>query len=303
MELTVTLAGTDIGIVFLGEAERAVPLCERFFRGFLNTDRKTKTEVKVSTLGKPNLRFPIRSTDRKPVFEQRLPTRDVAEWLRQLPKYRDDFPIGEKTISSFCLDGLLLFNPDTALARIYLLKEGPGCLKPIFRLFWMYFAQILGEKAACFVHAAALARNGEGHLFLGDSGAGKSTLAEVCTECTVLSDDSPIFCKRDDQYKLFSSPFHQFSGLKKPDKEFRTMNARLKGLYFLMKDNRAYLESISRKKAVSMIIKRYIHYFSYLSSRAKLDIFDLFLEVCDNLPLYNLHFRRDENVYDVITGK
>ena len=303
MELTVTLAGTDIGMLFLGEAERAGPLCERFLRGFLNPAGKAQSAVAVSVAGKQKVRFPIQSTERDPVFEQRLPAKDVAGWLRDLQESGADFPIGEKTVAAFCLDGLLLFDPESASGRIYMLKKGPEGMRPLLRLFWMYFAQVLGEKTACFVHAAALAWGGEGYLFFGDSGAGKSTLAASCPGCTVLSDDSPIFFKREHQYRLFPSPFHQLAGLENADKGFCDKNAPLKGLYFLKKDNRTCLEAVSRKKAVSMIIKRHIHYFAYLSSRARSRIFDLFLEVCDNLPLYNLYFRRDDNVYDVIAGE
>jgi len=303
MKITLNLAGTNISIIFLGQAKKAIPLCNHFFGDFLHPDQRIDAKMKVNILKKPDDNFPIRSTARNPISEQLLSTQDVAAWLRQVPEYHDDFPISEKTICSFCMDGLLLFNPVTAAGRIYLLKQAPGFFQPLYRLFWMYFAQVLGEEEGCFIHSAALAKDEEGYLFVGDSGAGKSTLARVCSECSVLSDDGPILRKRDGEYRVFASPYHQMDLLKSLDKDVIKMSAKLKGFYFLTKDNRVYLEELSKKKAISMIIKRHIHFFSYLSTKAKSAIFDLFFEACHKLDTYYLHFCRDQDVLRFITGK
>lgn len=303
MKITLNLAGTNITITFLGQAKKAIPLCNHFFGDFLHPEQRRQAEITVSILKKPNNRFPIRSTARNPIFEQLLSARDAAAWLRKAFEYNDDFPIIEKTICSFCMDGLLLFNPDTAAGHIYLLKQGPGCFQPLYRMFWMYFAQVLGEEGGCFVHGAALVKNEEGYLFIGDSGAGKSTLAGVCTECTVLSDDSPIFRKRNGVYHVFSSPYHQLGTLKGLNKDFISMKYRVKGLYFLIKDDRLFLERVSKKEAFAMILKRYIHFFPYLSAKAKLAIFDLFFEACNKLATYYLHFCRGQDVLRFITGR
>ena len=84
------------------------------------------------------------------------------------------------------------------------------------------------------------------------------------------------------------------------DKDVIKMDARVKGLYFLVKDNRVFLANISKKEAFSMILKRYIHFFPYLSAQAKSAIFDLFFEACDRLPIYKLHFGRDQDVWSVL---
>jgi hypothetical protein len=213
-----------------------------------------------------------------------------------------DFPINKKTICSFCPDGLLLFNRDTVSGRIFIFKQAIDCFHSLYRLLWIYFAQVLGEKGGCFLHAAALGKDGEGYLLMGDSGAGKSTIARLCPECTVFSDDGPIFFKRNGEYRVYPSPFHQIDPVNGLDKKIIQMNARVKGLYFLIKDNQAFLRNISKKRAFSMILKRYIHFFPYLSAQAKSAIFDLFFEVCNKFPIYDLHFRRDQDVWGVITS-
>lgn len=303
MELTLTLAGINIGISFLGRAEKAINICSQYFRDFLFPHPSRDAEITVSVLETENHHFPFQTTTGNPVFERLLSTPDAAAWLRELPGHKEDFPISERTISSFCLGGLLLFDPDTASGRIYLLEPGPECFKPLYRLFWMYFAQVFGELGGCFIHATALVRGQKGYLFMGDSGAGKSTLAGLCKEHTVFSDDSPIFRKQDGGCYVFPSPYHQFGPFKGLDKTVTAMRAEIKGLYFLIQDNQVYLEKVSKKKAIAMIINRYIHFFLYLSTRAKSGMFRIICEACDKLPAYDLHFRQDRNMWSAIIGE
>jgi hypothetical protein len=301
MELTVNLAGTKIDIIFADRSNNAIPLCNQYFRNFIHPDRGKSAAVKISVLEKANSRLPVQETGGEPIFEQLLSTPDVIQWLREVRQYKEDFPMDATTICSFCMDGLLLFSPETATGHIYLLKQGPTVFRPLHRLLWMYFAQVLGEKGACFVHAAALTGKVGGHLFFGDSGAGKSTLAGACESDTVISDDSPVFRKRNGKCHVFPSPYHQLDRLeilnKHPD-----ICAEVKGLYFLIKDDNVSISKISKEKAVSMIIKRYILFFHYLSPRAKRLLFDLFLEACHNLHTNYLHYLPGRDVWSVIAN-
>ena len=290
MELTLNLAGTSVTISFLDQAKKAAPWCRSLFRGFVQPGKGEGSRIDVSILKKTNGRFLVRSTARNPVFEQLLPTEEVAAWLEKSPGYTEDFPISKRTISSFCLGGLLLYNPDIAAGRMYLLEQGPACFRPLYRLLWMYLAQVLGERGACFIHAAALAKGEDGYLFMGDSGAGKSTFVRLCPEYRALSDDGPIITGWNGEYRVCPSPYHQMDPEGGLDEETLRMNARIRGLYFLIKDDRSFLERVPKKEAFSMTLQRHIHFFPYLSAQAKSALFDLFFEVCYELPAYYLHF-------------
>jgi len=301
MEIDLYLAGTNISIIFLGKAEKAVPLFNLFFRDFLSPERTMDGEIEVSVLNMPEgMGFTPDPATGEPIMERLVPTRDVAALLKQVPDYRWDFPINEATVTSFCMDGLLLFDPDSKTGRIFLLNKGPGVFKPLFRLFWIYFAQVLGEEGGCFLHGAALAKEEKGYIFMGESGAGKSTLASLSRNCHVLSDDSPVFRLQGGEYCAFSSPFHQLGPLDRPG--LITTGTRVRGLYFLVKDQEVFLDQVSRKQAFSMIITRHIHFFSYLSARARKGLFDLLFDACDSLLLYNLHFRRDQDVLPFVAN-
>jgi hypothetical protein len=300
VKLSVHIADIRIEMTFLGQAKRAIPLCREYFRGFLAPAEIADAEIKVSVFKNTNGFLSKGGRAAASSFEQQLISRDVFAWLSKFPDYEEDFPENETTIASSCLDGLLLFDPDTTAGRIYLLNEGIECFRPLHRLLWMYLAQVLGERKACFIHSAALVRGGKGYLFLGDSGAGKSSLSDISDGAVVLSDDSPILGKRNGDYHVFSSPYHQIDPSKGLDKEAIGKSARVEGLYFLCKDERLYLDAVVREEAVSMILMRYILFFSYLSGRAKSILFDLILELCHRLPIHNLHFCLGQDVWGLI---
>ena len=303
MNLVVNLAGTPIGIRLSGKAEKAAPFCESYFRGFLSETGDIRARITVSVLNIAHRERPLPGAEEDPLFEKLLQTPLVAAWLRESGWSEEAFPMGETTVCSFCQGGLLLFDPGTAGGHIFLLREDRLWLQPIHRLLWMYFAQVLAEEGGCFIHAAALARDGEGFLFMGDSGAGKSTLAALSRECTVLSDDGPILRKRAGVYRLFPSPYHQGEDSSILENGGTARGTPLRGLYFLAKNEKGSLEKVTRSRAISRIITRHIHFFPYLSAGAKKALFDLFFEMCHNLDPYELHFNRDQDLWEVITGK
>ncbi len=302
MKLVLHIADVAVKLTFLGQAKRAVPLCRKYFHGFLQPSEMVDAEVKVSILKNTNDFSPMFGKGGDLNFEQQLISGEVFAWLSGFPDFQEDIPENEATIASSFMDGLLLFDPGATAGHIYLLNEGPECFRPLHRLLWMYMAQVLGEKEACFMHGAALVKDKKGFLFLGDSGAGKSSLARVTEGAIVFSDDSPILTRRNGGYQVFSSPYHQMDPSKGLDEEAIGRSASLGGLYFLFKDERLYLDGVSRKEAVSRIIKRYILFFSYLSGQAKSILFDLILELCHRLTIHNLHFRLDQDVWELITG-
>ncbi len=299
MNVTVGVADTRIRIRLLGEAERARPLLARYFDGYLCQAGKGDAELQIIVLAYPDRTMPLIKRGRLRMVEQRLSTHDVAAWVKGIPRPIPDFPIGETTIASFYLNGLLLFDPDGSGGCI-LLKEGKGCHWPLYRLCWIYLAQVLGERKGCFVHSAALVRNGRGYLFIGPSGAGKTTLARRYGESTILSDESPVLREQGGECFLFPSPYRQHGSLKETGRGLIGLKARLEGVYFLLKNHRTFLESLSKREALPLIMNRQILFIGYLSARARTHLFHLFLDICDRMPPYNLHVSLDQNIWEAI---
>ena len=303
MKMTVSLAGTNITLEVTDQKEEIRSFFEYFFRGFIRTDLKGTVAVRLSALPKTGKDLPAGTLIRNHPLERLLPPGEVKKWLAGAPGCTGNFSIDETTLCSLSREGLLLFNPETSDGRIFFFKPAQDSLYSLHRLLWIYFAQVLGEIGGCFLHAAALAKGKHGAIFFGDSGAGKSTIAGLCPEWTVFSDDGPIFFERNGEYTVYPSPYQQIDLLRGLNKETLHMKARVKGLYFLVKDRRPFLEAISKKAAFSLILNRHIHFFPFLSARAKTTLFDLFFRVCDIIPLYNLHFTKSLGVQEVILDK
>lgn len=303
MKMTVSLAGTNITLKFTDQIKTIRFFCDYFFRGFIRTDLKRTVAVRLSALPETGQGLPTGALIRNHPLERLLPPGDVKKWLARSPGYKENFSINETTICSLSREGLLLYNPETSDGHIYFFKPAQDSLYSLHRLLWIYFAQVLGEKGGCFLHAAALVKGKKGAIFLGDSGAGKSTIAGLCPEWVVFSDDGPIFFKQDGKYTVYPSPYQQIDLLRGLNKETIQMKARVMCLYFLVKDRRVFLEAISKKAAFSMILNRHIHFFPFLSAQAKTTLFDLFFRVCDIIPLYNLHFTKGLGVREVISDK
>jgi len=299
MKLTFGIADLLIGIDLVDGAERAVPLFRAYFGDFMRPERRWDAEIRIAVLQFPDHTPPGVKRGGKPVAEQRLSTTDIAVWLEGVSGWAGLFPISEMTIASYCLGGLLLFNPETS-AGCMLLKEGPRRLQPVYRLFWTYCAQVLGERRGCFIHSAALVRDGEGYLFLGESGAGKSTLARLYGRRGVFSDDSPVLCRRNGDGFIFPAPFDQTDRSKGASGDTIGRSARLEGLYFLSQDDRTFLEKMPKREAIPLIVHRHLFFLQYMSTQARADLFSLFYDLCDRIVPYRLHFSLHEEIWGTI---
>lgn len=299
MQTSFRLAQTNFQLTFQDEAKDAERFCRHFFHLFLNDTASVEARLLISVVSSQIPAFPpakILEVDQ--YVEKLLNPHEVALWIKQLAVA---CPIlGEQTICASSLNGLLLFEPATLQGRIILLKNNSKTYNPLFRLIWIYLAQVLGEKESCFVHATALAKNGSGCLLIGESGAGKSTAAASCASCLVLSDDGPILQQQAGACILFASPFHQLGIAEGLKKDALNADAKAEAFYFLVQDKTTYTEHVSPKEAFSRIIGSHIHFFPYLSPKAKVSLFDLWLDACHRLPAYNLHFCRNQDLGPIV---
>lgn len=299
MKLTIGIADRRIRINLLDEAEQTVTFFQDHFKDYLRPEAQGDATLTISVLKYPERTPQLIRLGEKGFIEQRLSPKDVAAWLEKIPGQTHGFAITEQTIASFFLTGLLLFDPQSSDGCL-LLREGRGCICPLNRLCWMYLAQFLGERKGCFVHSAALVRNGQGHLFIGSSGAGKSTLAKRFGGPFVLSDESPVFCERHGDFFLFPAPYRQTVCLTEETGGASGLTARVEGIYFLFQDQRTYLETLSKREALAQIMNRHILFIPYLSARARSNLFNLFFDACDRIPLYNLHVCLDQDIWEAI---
>ena len=95
------------------------------------------------------------------------------------------------------------------------------------------FSNWLANFGDMILHASGFAYRGEGYCFLGDSGAGKSTLVRDLTKkagFTVLGEDQVVLRRREDQFMIFGTPWHETPDMCSP------LGVPLKKVFFLDRD-------------------------------------------------------------------
>ena len=305
MRITLNLAGTHITVVFQGQTKAIAHVYDYFFKGFITREERTDAHLKVSFLPDSIRPGPFNKRNQDPTSHapvlSPVSNPEVVEWLKEIGEASQHLPFNKETVCTRFLNGLLLYFPETASGQIYILRDGLADFRSLYFLFWLYFAQVLGEVGNCFLHAAALVKEGRGHLFLGDSGSGKSTVSRLCSDYQVFSDDGPIISSQNGVYRVHPSPFHQQDSRKGIEDEAISLGVRIVRFYFLIKDEEIFLEEIPRKKAFSMLLTRHIHFFQSLSRSTKLKLFDLFSGACDNISSHYLHFSKENNVGSYLT--
>jgi len=305
VRITLNLAGTHITVAFQGKTKAVAHVYDYFFEGFITKEEQTDAYLKVSFLPDSIRRGPFNKRNQDPTSHapvlSPVSNPEVLQWLKEIGEVSPHLPFSKTTLCTLFLNGLLVYSPETASGQIYILRDGLADFRSLYFLFWLYFAEVLGEMGNCFLHAAALVKDEMGYLFLGDSGAGKSTISRLCSDYQIFSDDGPIIGSWNGGYRVFPSPFHQQDSLNGLKDAAITSGVPIVSFCFLVKDEEIFFEKIPKKKAFSMILTRHIHFFHRLSAQTKLKLFDLFSGACDNILLHYFHFSKGKNVGSYLT--
>jgi len=156
---------------------------------------------------------------------------------------------------------------------------------------------LLPHHAGVLVHAAGVRRGEAGAVFAGHSGAGKSTLMGLLAglaELSGLSDDRVVLREIGGAFRAFGSPWAGTGLVASPD------SARLAAIAFLHQAPETRLERIGPQAALGQLLRT-----------ASIPWFDedgmaRSLAVCERLltrvPTYELHFRKHEEVGEVVSG-
>ena len=297
--LTLKIGDQIITLIFRGRSEAIVPFYRTLYREFLVDDQPGERVLEIHLLPKTgNELFGI-PKDQVQHSESAFSSERLADWVGKNGKWTD-VSVAKGIIGIQSLNGLLLFSPDTACARIFIPEKDKHPYQSLYRLFWIYFAQVVGETGGCFLHAASMEKEGKGFVFIGGSGAGKSTLARLSNDANVLADEAPVISDCDKDLRVYPSPYHQLSPEHNFGKRLIDFGAPIEGLYFIVMDKKTFVEPVSGTDAIAMILARYIHFFFYVTPNARAKIFDLFHRTCHNLSIFCLHYAINTDVLKVL---
>ena len=300
--LTIKIGGQIIGIYFKDGSDCIIPFCRSIFRQFIVAGETGERKLEVCILprgGKALFGVP---EDRVEPIEFAFTSEQLTAWIGKNRKPSDDIRINNESMGIQSLSGLLIFTPENTCGKVYLPGNDRHPYRSLYRLFWIYFAQVLGETGGCFLHAASMAKEGKGFVFIGGSGAGKSTLARLTNGGEVLSDEAPVISLfgKEQQLRVFPSPYHQMDIEHAFGKSLVMSGVPIESLCFIVKDEDTFIEPVSRRDAVAMIMARSIIFFSYVTSGARAKIFDLFYRTCHKLPINCLHYAMKTDVWEVL---
>ncbi len=298
MNLTVQLAGMAVAIRFQGKTREVFPFYRHIYQKFLVGSDGADSRLDVCFMAPA---FPAEKDLPAPPFISPIPRDPMSRLCGELLGRSGEKDIGPTVIGARLFSGILLSAPEMRSGWIFLSCDDPKPFRSLYHLLWVFFAQVLGEIGACFMHAAGLGWKDRAYLFAGGSGAGKSTVAGLCRDSRVLSDESPIIGRGAAGSTVFPSPIHQYSPEKGPGLETAPAGVPLNGIYFLVRDTHTRLETMPPEAAVSMIISRHIHHFALLSVASKRNLFDLFFEICHRNSVNYLHFCRDADIGKILS--
>jgi len=153
------------------------------------------------------------------------------------------------------------------------------------------------ERGGALVHAASLVRDGTGYLFYGESGAGKSTLSAVDTRARVVSDDlSLLLPAAGGGLDLVGSPFRGTYEQGAPV----VGRFPLKAGFRIVKAPRAEVRPVPRPLAFGQLVGNLTFVAEAFGERP--DLFASVETAFAPVPLFHLHFTKDDSYWDAISA-
>ena len=145
------------------------------------------------------------------------------------------------------------------------------------------------------MHGASAVHRGQAFLFFGPSGAGKSTLSECNRRARVISDDlSLVLPGPDGKPHVIGSPFRgTWTGGAPVVGSFP-----LRAGFRLVKAVDPEVRFVPRVRAFAELVGNLPFVAEAFADRP--DLFESVERAFAELPLYHLHFRKDDSYWDAI---
>ena len=211
----------------------------------------------------------------------------VRAWLRQSLARSEEVKVGTYT------DGILVWNLDRQrLDFFYRLEYGNTPEGHVAVYFPRIFSAFLPQFSALLVHSSGVILNGKTALFLARDGGGKTTVLQQATEMLLLNDDQIVVRQEGDKFIAYSTPFGRMTS--------GPCQAPLGGLFFLERARTFELEPYRPAELVHYLWEEHLLYHSMLPRDLKQHVFDLFYEMCHQVPIYRMRFPKDYVDWDAI---
>lgn len=170
----------------------------------------------------------------------------------------------------------------------------------VYKSLFLYISLILAEQKKLLIHGAGIKKKDSGYLFLGESGAGKTTIAGSAKREDIFSDDSPVIGRENNLFYIYPSPYSQVDMFEPKRDDHYLKKTKLTKLFFLKKNDKLFIKPRDRRSALAEIMKKHIHSFEFMGSKSRIAAFDLCYDLCNSIPIYDLHFQKNDKFLDII---
>jgi len=222
-----------------------------------------------------------------------LRNRGLHAWIK-------DGPWPSELTSLDLSSGWVIRNPLRRKAAVFL--ETPTFLRTkvaaIIEAVYFDLSLAFPAQDALLLHGVGLGRPHGGLLVLGLAGAGKSTLARLGEAHRIIADDGIVVSRRNRRFLLLPSPFNQ--QLNPRGNACQAGRQSLAMGLFLTKARRVRLDAVAPEEACCRILKNHIHFFRYFDSASALAAFALVVDICRQVPFFDLHFKKDPSFWPAV---
>ncbi len=185
------------------------------------------------------------------------------------------------------------FNINNGNGSINLTSQSPcaaltNCLRQIY-------TQLILMNNGLVLHAACIFRNSTAYIFAGKSGAGKSTICKLSHDCTTASDDLTAVRQTDKQFMAWGLPCAN-----KTLQASKTGPFPVKAIFTLVqaKTNRLKPAKNAQTMAQILAIPASLH-----QQVQPAKILEFLKKMTDNIPSYELHFKKDSSFWKCIDSE
>ena len=283
--LGLTVGGMCVRLVGLGNGQKA-SLATRYGAFCSATHGGAETVIHLRRTGRPFFLKPRGGVE--PEF------------------YRVELSWESGTLLAASYEWAGLFDEATGSCELTLagLSQEPRAFdRSIENFLRVVYSHLSVRRGGFLLHSAGLVRGGAAHLFFGPSGSGKTTVSMMTMtsmssmpspDALLLSDDLTLVMPHDGGYAACSVPFR--GALAPPPVSTRAYP--IAGFYRLIQDSADRLDPVSGAKAVAELVGS----LPFVTERIEMagDVIDAAAGAAQRIPVYRLHFRKDNTFWKVI---
>ena len=219
-----------------------------------------------------------------------LEVQDEGAEVYRMPARRDG---GARRWWSYEFAGTLA--ADRRHAELALVEEeGPRFDRGSENFLRALTAGFILERGGLLLHGAAVVRGGRAYVFFGPSGSGKTTVTRLSPDDLVLSDDLTLLVREADGFRAAGIPF----GMAHHHVPDSNEAFPIAGLHRLVQSPEVRRERLGGAAAMAEVVASLP--FVLLDGEDPRPPMENAARLTAEVPLWRLHFRRDDAFWDVI---